>query len=222
MKRIAFCLLIGTLSFTAWSQFPSNKLDIDLGVQYLQPMGATTQEFGYTLFPNYNSGTGAFIAGKYEFRKNWLASMRMGSAEFSMHAFEQDLLIENPSSSIFQFSLMGGYKTDLSGWLSVPIELQALAEFGLATHTLQVEGFRVFADRPLDIGNEFQESDFTAGITIHLAYQLNLNFKCFVATGYQFINADHVLYRDDSFRFFNLRTGITMRLMHNKFYRFER
>lgn len=222
MKRIVLPLFFVLITIKASCQFPDNRLYIDAGVHQLQPLGASEDEEGYTLFPNYDTGPGFFVAGKYELRKHLLVGGRIGFAQFSTHQFEQDLLMVNPSSSVLQFSLIGGYKLDLSKWLSAPLQLQALAEVGIANHKLRVEGFRIFSDNPLATGKEFDESDISGSMTLQLSYSFGLKYEGFISAGYQFINADHVLYQDQSFQFFSTAVGITLKLMHNKLYRFER
>lgn len=222
MKRIALALILVLIIFEARCQFPDNRLTIDAGVQLLQPIGSMVDEFGYTLFPNYDDGAGMFLAGTYELPNHILIGGRISTASFSSHSAEQTLLTVNPSSSLLHWSVTGGYNLSLQQWLKVPLAFQTLVEFGLTNHQLSVEGFRVFADRPVEAGNEFNETDLMAGISAQLTYDISLKYKFFIGAGYQFMRADHVLYRDESFQFISVRMGITLRLLHNKLYRFER
>lgn len=222
MKSIIFSLSFLLITFKAWSQYPENRLNIDAGVQLQQPIGSMVNEFGYTLLPNYGSGIGMFLAGTYELPSHILIGGRISSASFSNHTAEPTLLTVNPSSFLLHWSLTGGYNLSLQQWLKIPLAFQTLVEFGLTNHQLSVDGFRLFADRPVNAGNEYNESDLMAGISAQFTYDINLKYKGFIGAGYQFVRADHVLYRDESFQFLSVRMGLTLRLLHNKFYRFER
>ena len=222
MRKIIFSLLLIGLGVKGWCQFPSHKLDIDVGLQWMNPIGAKEKDGLYTLFANYESTLGFTMAGKYKIKPNVLVGMRIGMAQFSSHAEESELLLINPTSSFLRTTFLGGYVIDLSKWLPVPITLQTIVEVGLARHRMEVEGFRLFSESAVQAAPEYSEMDVTAGLSAQLSYDLSFQHKVFLALDYQFMNAGHVLYEEGAFHSVQMALGVTFKFKHNKYFRFER
>lgn len=225
MRKLITVLFFAGHSLLSQGQHLENKIDLGLGISSHMPVGPTElnheSDFVYpSLFGNYSNGFGGNVDLNYHLSERFRLGIRVEMAHFSSWKGDKRVfLLEDPALSLISFSASGHYLPGFLQWSNPKFRWGLFVAPQLVSQMLKWdENLQEQANQP-DHSNSTMHPGFMTGISLFYASGNFIGLRMDVY--YQYVKADNVYHLDPSFQALNVSLGVYMKLLQNKYFRYE-